>query len=242
MSDFIGRFGRDLRQAAAVELRPRRAAPRLRWTRATILAAAALVLAGVPVTLASYDWRPFGARSDAPSTSSEQPALYGLLGVLRRAQTDADRGPDAEYALKFVGNATYRGAQLDYARFAAVGPGDRGVTLVPYLAHRPAPDAPAIGNVVCMWRSDWFQGAREGGSPGCFDAATIKAGLAIKSLGSRFDMLVPDGVVRVEATAEGKIDTVGPVDNVASWDGRPPSHVDWYDEQGRRVAGFDSPR
>ena len=55
-------------------------------------------------------------------------------------------------------------------------------------------------------------------------------------------MLVPDGVARVEATAEGKVDTAVPTDNVASWNGRPPAHVEWYDAQGRRVASFDSPR
>jgi RNA polymerase sigma-70 factor (ECF subfamily) len=212
------------------------AALRSRLTVEGAVVAAVVVVAAVPATLASYHWRPFGDRADAPSVSRAKPALYDVLGVLRRPQTDADRGPETEYALKFVGDKTYEGAQLDYARFAPVGPGDRGVVLVPYLAHRVAPDAPAIGNTVCMWRSDWFEGKREGGAPGCFDAGAIRRGLAIKSLGHRVDMLVPDGVARVKAIADGVVDDAVPIDNVASWYGRLPQRVEWYDDRGRRVA------
>jgi hypothetical protein len=242
MSDFIARYGRELREAADHTLgrpqrRPSFRGPRRRAGVAIVLAA---VVVAVPTSMAGFDWSPFDGRNDAPSTSDQRPerGLYESLAVLRRDQRGADRSVDAEYALKYVGNRTFEGAQLDFVRVAAAGPSD-GVVLVPVVKHRPAPDAAPATNEVCMWRTDFVGGAPEGGSRGCYDADQIRRGRALQALGHTVDMLVPDGVARVEGYANGITDQATPVDNVASWQGRPPESVRWFDDRGQTIAAFD---
>src|SRR4051812_20664177 len=133
MSDLISRYEEELLAAARRELAPDRRRPSTSSVkRLAVVAGVGAVLVSVPAA-ADNGWFPFSGRSDAPSTSDSPPtdSLTGMLGVLRRPQTQADRGGDAEFALRFVGNKTYRGVQLDYVRRAVVGPGDEGVVIIP---------------------------------------------------------------------------------------------------------------
>jgi hypothetical protein len=163
-----------------------------------------------------------------------------MLGALRRPQTAADRGPESRYALNFQGNKTYADVRLPYVRYAAVGPGERGVVLIPAGSHRRSSDQAAQTEVVCTWRVSYFQGKPEGGAPGCWQADDIRSGRAIHQVDGRVDMLVPDHVSRVEGvTGSGRVATATPRDNVASWDGPLPTQVLWFDERGaqlRRIA------
>jgi hypothetical protein len=234
MSDFIDRFEVQLHEAAAREL-----VPRARWRprRIALAAFAAALIAGVPAA-AEVGWFPFEGRSDAPSTTHAAPAagVSGALGVLRRPQTDEDRGADSRFALEFVGGETYDDVQIDYVRRAQVGPGDRGVVLIPSGSHRLVPGAPPDRDVVCMWRTSYSNGKAAGGGRGCYGVGQIESGHALQSLGGRFDMLVPDGVARVEITSfGGDSQTLEPSDNVVSWDGSRPSRVVWFDGDGKEL-------
>lgn len=242
MDDLIARYEQHFYDAAQRELRPTRSRLRRRSPRKLALAAGvAVLLVSVPAA-ADNGWFPFGGRSDPPSTSQVAPAptLMEMLGVLRRPQAAADRGSDTDYALKMLSGETYDGIQLGYVRRAAVGPRDQGVVIIPSLSHRLLPDAIPNPHVICMWRTDYFHGERAGGAPGCFDADEIRRGLALQQLGHRVDMIVPDGVARVAGVSDGgSVDTAVPEDNVASWEGRLPKRVVWYDASGKTLLSVE---
>jgi hypothetical protein len=241
MSDFIDRFGTELHEAAQRELRPRRFT-RLATRPGRVIAVgfAALVAVGVPAA-AESGWFPFAGQSDAPSTTHAAPAsrLSSMLAVLRRAQTDADRGSDSTYALRFVGSGTFKNVEVDYVRRVISASGRTGVVLVPAEARRRLPNKPFEPDVVCVWQPDYSNGEPIGGGRGCYNAGDIGAGKALQSLGHRFVMLVPDGVSRVQATSSrGATDSATPTDNVASWDGGPPAKIVWSDENGKPIRTF----
>jgi hypothetical protein len=188
--------------------------------------------AGVGVPAAAQNgWFPFAGRSDAPTTTATAPAgsLYQILGVLRRQQTEADRTAAAG-ALKATGD-TYSGVQTDYIRSVTSSPGDSGVVLVPAESHQLTPASPVLRDVICMWRADFTDGAPEGGGRGCYQAATVRQGLALQTLGAHIDLIVPDGVTRVQATTTGgRTSEITPTDNVASWEGSRPGAIRFYDD------------
>jgi hypothetical protein len=231
MSDFIARYEAQLHDAAKRELRARRRS----WRPHRIVAVGlvALAAAGVPAA-AQNGWFPFAGRKDAPTVTHSPRALGNLpaiLSVLRRPQTEADRQA-AEYALKFFGK-TFRGVGVDYIRRARVSTGREAVILVPAESHQIARGFAMQTGVMCLWRTDYLNGAREGGARACFESPQIVGGRALQSLGHRLDMLVPDGVARVDAIApDGTIVKVKPVDNVASWEGSWPKRIVWYDDRG----------
>jgi hypothetical protein len=237
MSDFLTRYEAQLHEAARRELRSRRPAwLRMRGPRVAALGLVALIAAGVPAT-AQNGWFPFAGRTDAPTVTSRPPYVGGLtamLSVLRRPQTEADR-QGAEYALKFFGK-TFRGVQIDYIRRARVSTGNDAVILVPAESHQLTPASAIQTGVICMWRTDYRRGAPEGGARACFEGPQIVAGRALQSVGHRLDMLVPNGVARVDAISpDGTIDSVEPIDNVASWEGSWPRRIVWYDHRGESL-------
>jgi hypothetical protein len=236
MSDFVTRYEQQFRDAANRQFR-RRLIPRFsrRASRVIVVGVAALAAVGVPAA-AQSGWFPFAGRADAPSTTSLSPseALRGTLSVLQRPQTAADRQA-AGYALDFFGR-TFHGVQADYIRSANVGPGNEVVVLVPVESHQLTPDSPLQRDVICLWRTDFSRGAPDGGDRGCFQSTQIAAGQAVQSLGHRFDMLVPDGVARVEAAAaDGSSAASAPTDNVASWAGPRPTRITWYGDDGGTI-------
>jgi hypothetical protein len=235
MSDFIARYEAQLHHAARRELGGRRPWMPRRLNRIVAVGVVGLAAAGVPAA-AQNGWFPFAGRKDAPTVTRSSPIgdLQAMLSVLRRPQTEADRQA-AQYALKFFG-PNYRGVQIDYIRRAAVPSGDQAVILVPVKSYRPVPKFAMQRDSVCLWRTDYLNGAREGGGRACFESPQIVGGRALQSLGHRLDMLVPDGVARVDAIAgDGTIVKVKPVDNVASWEGSWPKRIVWYDDHGTPV-------
>jgi hypothetical protein len=242
MSDLITRYEEQLYEAARRELASTRTRVSGRSLKHLAVAGGVgVLLVSVPAA-ADNGWFPFAGRSDAPSTTDAPPAptLMGMLGVLRRPQTPADRGGDTQFALNAVGDKTYEGVQLQYVRRAVVGPGDEGVVIIPSVSHRQVPEATPNPHVVCVWRSDYFHGEPVGGQPGCYGAEDIRRGIALQQLGHRVDMIVPDEVARVEAVSDsGAVDTAVPEDNVASWDGRLPKRVVWYDGSGSRILSVE---
>lgn len=233
MSDFIARYEGQLHEAAKRELRTRRRP----WRPHRIVAAGLVALAAVGVPAAAQNgWFPFAGRKDAPTVTRVGPIgdLQAMLAVFRRPQTEADREA-ARYALKFFG-PNFQGVQTDYIRRAAVPSGDQAVILVPVKSYRPLPTFAMQRDIVCLWRTDYANGARAGGGRSCFQARQIVAGRALQSLGHRLDMLVPNGVARVDAIAsDGTTVEVKPVDNVASWEGAWPKRIVWYSERGEAV-------
>lgn len=100
--------------------------------RFVALGTAAIVGAGGVATAATGLWSPqIGDGSDTPSIARDAPpqAQLDAFGVLRRPQTDADRGENSEYTLKFFGRL--RGVRLDYVRLLGTEAGGAGYVLVP---------------------------------------------------------------------------------------------------------------
>lgn len=105
---------------------------RRRRARFVALGTAAIVGVGGVATAATGLWSPqIGDGSVAPSVAHGAPpeAQLNALGVLRRPQTDADRGENSEYTLKFFGNL--RGVRLGYVRLLGTEAGGAGYVLVP---------------------------------------------------------------------------------------------------------------
>jgi hypothetical protein len=103
-----------------------------RRARFVALCTAAIVGVGGVATAATGLWNPqIGDGSDAPSVARDAPpqAQLDALGVLRRPQTDADRGENSEYTLKFFGSL--RGVRLAYVRLLGTEAGGAGYVLVP---------------------------------------------------------------------------------------------------------------
>jgi hypothetical protein len=230
MSDFISRYQEQLHTAARRELRRRR---RPRFAGRTLVAILFVALAGVGVPAAAQNgWFPFAGRTDAPTSTAAAPdnGLYAILGVLRRQQTAADRAAAAD-ALKATSD-TYAGVQTDYIRSVTSSSGDSGVALIPAESHQLTPASPVLHDVICMWRTDFTDGVPEGGGRGCYQAAAVRQGLALQTLGAHIDLIVPDGVTRVQATARGgETSEITPTDNVASWEGSRPSIIRFYNDQ-----------
>ena len=114
---------------------------RQRRRRFVALGTAALVGVGGVATAATGLWSPqIGDRSDTPSIARDAPpqAQLDALGILRRPQTDADRGDSSEYTLRFFGYL--RGVRLDYVRLLGTEAGGAGYVLVP-AASEGASDA-----------------------------------------------------------------------------------------------------
>jgi hypothetical protein len=201
MTDFLDRFGAQL-LAAEQGLAPAHVRPRRRWRtrRGAILALAGLALA-VPALAETQPWQPILGRPalhDTPAGTSKSPVPtsdLGLLGVLRRPQNDADRGPIAQQLLAGVGSE-YKGVRLASVRLLTSADGHHAL-LVPAEQHgiSPKPGTYETANSLCLeLGSGGFCGGAEQIRSGDFlGAAEGPAG------GSLADMVgvVPDGVARV---------------------------------------------
>lgn len=237
-TNFIARYERNLidaerrRQASARD----RLTRSRRWffrPRALLLAGTAVLVAG-PATAATTGWSPFDdpARTEpAPSTSSSRPApaLFGILGVLRRGQTDQDRGSLTNAALRHL-DRTMAGVQLGYVRL--VDPGS-GTVLIPT---EKADDGRR--DSVCLYVPD--RGGAAGGF--CKRADDIQAGFALGSQGDDVYGIVPDGVARVELE-RGRTSTAIDVRENFFYAGPPspiaPTKARWFDANGEVIRTID---
>jgi hypothetical protein len=227
----------------------RRVLPRGRRGPAVVLAA---LLIGVPAATATVgSWDPFddsdrNPHIPAPSAGQRAaaPELVATLAVLRREQTDADRGVDTKEAARaFSASAGYRGAQLKSVRLLDA---QRGIVLIPFergavpldAQGRPSRAFPpeTYMNVACLFEQtgDGFAGI------GCHTAQKIKLGRAISSGSGRVTGLVPDGVDRVRLIRGDRTSEAPVQSNLFVAEGaEPPLQVEWLRDDGTLVRRID---
>lgn len=192
LGDQLAAAERALTPSAATKRRTHRWAP----PKSAILLLAGLAVA-VPAVAATQPWRPILGRPtlrDTPvSTSgSAVPAnAIALLAVLRRPQTDRDRGRAIRTLLRSVGQQ-FSGVRLISVRLLSPAPGHHalvmsatGVGQVPAIAHHGVVDP------VCL--------IINAGSV-CGDARSLRTTGVVMTAGSSVRGLVPDGVAKVVLT------------------------------------------
>lgn len=206
-----------LRGAAQRRARPLR---RRRVPRRAGLCALLAVLAGGSA-LAATEWRPQlgdDHRGHPTVAVAGVPAgQVAALGILRRAQTDADRGPRVAAMLKLLVRHEAGGIHLDGVRLLAELP-HGALMLIPMQrmgSHDPGYASSIRRDVLCVM--DYTD--RFGAGAVCGDTADLFAGRIAGAAGDvgvatslntadllaggrtmRFYQLVPDGVDRVDAT------------------------------------------
>jgi hypothetical protein len=171
-----------------------------RWRRSPRVLAAALAGLAVSATAlaATTPWQPiFGDPADPkapqPSITADAPPAeqVAMLGVLRREQTQDDRGPTTTQALRYFGPST-EGVHTAYIRHLPAGEGGLSAILLParswHLSRLEKSD------VACLFVGE---ASGSGGAKACYTTSEIAGGLAGGSLGAVEFGLVPDGVVRV---------------------------------------------
>jgi hypothetical protein len=223
--------------------------------------AALVVLVTPPALAATGVWRPTLGDGDGPapaiSADAPPPDQLAMLGVLRREQTEADRGVATRYALKFVDSPGLKGVRTDSIRLLAQSKADRGVVLVPVERYEPqnpplpadAPEAvrkaleqPPIGDALCIYHLDSVDGA----GVACHSSADVKEGRAWGMLGHRSLWIVPDGVASVRTEYGDRNPIVATAHDNAVIFTAPEGRVDerrtvWLDKDGKTVRVIERP-
>lgn len=168
------------------------------------LAVAVAVLAVGGVATGSTLWlAPAGNRSfgynPGLAASAPPPAQLGALAVLRRAQTDADRGQGVQAALADVNNFT-TGVRSNYVRVLAVTDGGP-VVLVPVAQRNASSESPAIANALCVYYS-FSRSAVYYTNMHCWSTQQLLGAGALAQIANRVYGIAPDGVASV-TVAEG---------------------------------------
>jgi hypothetical protein len=235
---------------AGDRLARREAVVRRRRRTTGVVAAGVLALGGVTAA-ATTIWNPQlgdDRRGHAVATAdAPPPGQLERFGVLRRDQTDADRGAQATDALTFH-DPGFDGIRTPWIRLLGVHDGDLGYLLIPVASAHGKHD------VLCLYAQD-----REGGGESCWTTAEIVAGRALLAMvpapaapqiskdgtpvlpdaarprgPMTFLGLVPDGVERVRL---GEVTTTVH-DNffrLTTRDQVTPRNVEWLDGDGGRV-------
>lgn len=157
---------------------PDDATPRRNRRRWRLGGGAALVgFVAISSAYATGIWHPeLGSNADAPPVASARPVapdLLNKLAVLRRPQTDADRGAASTYALKFP--ATERiGVQTAAVRVVSL-PGGTTVVLIPMV------DLDTGTQDLCLWVRR--PGADRGGRS-CATTAEVIGGEFVQAEGT----------------------------------------------------------
>jgi hypothetical protein len=227
LADFRVRFGIQLASAGA-ELAARRRPGRRRVSRAgrwpwlTRPVAVGLILAACAGTAfaAVAIWTPllgdpqYGYNPGAATTAPPADQL-AALAVLRRPQTDADRGALSAAALTYINNYT-QGVRTAYVRLLDTV-GSEAFVLVPVEerdATAPAgtsPTAsPSLANALCIYVSG-ASAAHE--DVACWSLADVLAGRAAGQFDGQFFGLAPDGVSTATLTSVGEPPLPTPVAN-----------------------------
>ena len=125
-------------------------------------------------------------------------AQLGALAVLRRPQTNGDRGPGVQAALTDVNNFT-RGLRSDYVRVLETTR-DGPVVLVPVQRRGAsaigARARPAIRDALCVYYPFTDRGSLNTNTH-CWSTEQLLAGQALAGIGAHEYGLVPDGVLSV---------------------------------------------
>jgi hypothetical protein len=164
MSDFRDQFEEQLIAAAERLFAAPVAAPvapraRLRSRRAALATCAAALLGGTALA-ATHPWSPeLGTpqfREPPPTASADAPphSQLEVLGVLRRAPTAADRGPEVRAALRYLSGISTHGIRTDYIRRLDAGASGGPVTLVPVAQWRPAAGEAAKRDALCVFAAE----------------------------------------------------------------------------------------
>lgn len=219
-----------------------RARRRARRFRLGLMTSAAVVSVGGAAVAGTALWGPVlgfedGNRPSVSSTPAPSSQL-AVLGVLRRDQTAADRGPVAREALATL-SRQYVGVRVGSVRLLHESPDGAALVLVPVAELRPVIGGGASGrDDVCIYtrRAATNAGTR------CFTTDEVRGGRAIGTVGPLAWGVVPDGVARVVVhTRGGDGTTVRPVASnafTADAAGLDPARPDviWLDPEGRMVA------
>jgi hypothetical protein len=196
MTDFMDRYGAQLlqygRALAATPNVPRR---RRRWrSRRTAAIALAVVAVGAPALAATQPWQPLLGRPAlhatpaGTSTTSPPSDQLALLGVLRRSQTAADRGPITVALLKHLG-PEQAGVRVASIRLLSSAAGAHAVLVSIEHNANVAGNEPVERNQLCLL----FE---HGGT--CSTTVSLVAGHFVAFAGSHVLGVVPDGVATVE--------------------------------------------
>jgi hypothetical protein len=236
MTDFLVELERSLDQAADRLERGVRA-PRRAWRPhapvalvAASLTAFALVV-GVRVGVGTDDEAAVGPAAGAGADVS----LLETLGVLRRPQTEADRGPEVRKELAMFS------ADPEQVRVIRLTEDRRPIMVAgPMDAPAPAPQQAGAqpGDSACVYYPDPV----DGGGVTCHAVDDIRAGRAMGALGQHWYTLVPDGVAKVRLVWADHEEVVPVADNFAeaeasAGDRTPfPRQVTWEDAQGQPMA------
>jgi hypothetical protein len=223
-------------------------------------AAAVIVLIGAPALAATGIWRPQlgDGRSEPPAPTGEAPPAeqLELLGVLRREQTERDRGPRTLEALKLLGSSV-AGVRTNSVRLLAQTSQDRGIVLVPVARyHLNGPKLPADApqsmrdrfkparDGLCLFSLDQDRGKPAGAGVACYSTEAIKEGRAWGALGDRATWLVPDGVATLKIEyRDGRSVTASVHDTLALYTAPALEYTRaiWLDAGGRVVKELRAP-
>lgn len=204
--------------AATAASVPRRKRPGRLSRRTAGLLGVGLVLVGGTAIAATAPWSPqLGDTRRGHPTVATTPApadQTAALAVLRRAQTEADRGPRVTAALKMLTPEAADGLRLDSVRLLAERP-DGAMLLVPSerAFKGPRRGDPATRDQLCLLQSTDFvriKGKRvpmHGMGMSCGSTRDIKLGRMMNGAlwAGRIGVsgLVPDGVATVEVPLSG---------------------------------------
>jgi hypothetical protein len=232
------------------------------WLRRSVLVPVVAVAVAAPAIAATQPWKPLlGDTSLGPpatSASDAPPAAeLSAMAVLRRAQTDQDRGPQTEAALRYFGHSA-QGVHVDHIRLLE----DRGggaVILVPVQSYTPLDNSYSqalrerfnVHDGLCVF---YPSSTGDGGAKGCYSLSQLQAGEATGQLGTHHYGLVPDGVTSVRVGySDGQVatasvsnnfyDIVSPVDPNADDPAPPrPEVITWLDADGHPIKEIQSSR
>jgi hypothetical protein len=203
MSDFLDRFERQL---VAARRPPRRRPSR----RGAMVASMLVLLIGAPALAATEPWRPLigDEKRGMPSATTDSPPSDQArgLGVLRRAQTEDDRGPLAQEALRLTDDDV-EGVRTKAVRVmrspvlsAVLVPVERfnlrtSQMIQPEMSEKLKRRLEIKQDGLCVFAPD---PGGDGGGFACSTLDEIKQGALPSSIGGIMYGLVPDNVRRVD--------------------------------------------
>ncbi|HEX4032949.1 MAG TPA: hypothetical protein VHX66_00760 [Solirubrobacteraceae bacterium] len=234
--DFRVRFGVSL-GAAAAELaagrrhgglvgvpparRRRGFSVRGRWVARPVAIALALVAFAGTAFAAVAIWTPLLGTSQygynpGAATSPPPGDQLAALAVLRRPQTDADRGALSQEALTYINDYT-KGVRTAWVRLLASVDGEAFV-LVPVeerdatasTGGAPGTSQP-LANALCLYSIETVGVFAING--GCWSVADVNAGRASQAFESQFFGLAPDGATSATLSSPGAAPLSAPVRN-----------------------------
>ena len=231
--DFLDRFEQQLRDL------PPLVTPRRQSRRRTAGVVLGVLAIAAPAVAATKPWNPVlgDDRRGHPTRSDAQPAGDALtsLAVLRRTQTEVDRGPSAERALQQFSTQT-QGIMTAHVRVLRTTGPAAGATLVPIRDYQPPGESRSdTGSPqLCIFVPELDA---DGGAQYCVASDALAAQLPAE-LGRTLFGLVPDGVSRVRIVLDGgSVSVAGVRDNFYAAvrprraRGRPVA-VTWLGESG----------